>query len=175
MSDVVSAWDYGVIALADALRALPECRNPTVATSTRGLIPVYLGPQWLQTDDPADALVIGYGEDDEAAGSFEQEPAAMSSLRTRSESGQIRCLASTYAGESDPAVALRAAFALLNLVNAAIRTQATAGDGDLGLRASVPVQHALFQLGSVGAVRWSTAQVGVRCNVEFTVTYEARV
>ncbi len=171
----VSVWDSGVIALTAALRALPECRDPGVPTSTRGLVPVYLGPQWLTSEDPADALVIGYGEEDEPAGQFDSEPGAMSPERRRDEKGTIRCLSSTLAGDDDPARSLTAAFALIDLVDAVVRIQATAGDGDLGLKASVPVQHALFQFGGAGAVRWSLAKAGTRCNVEFTVTYTAKV
>ena len=171
----VSVWAEAVIALATLLRARPECRDPEVATSDLGLRPVYIGPQWARTQDPADALVIGHGEDQDVSGSFEQEPSAMATSRPRREQGQIRCLASTQLGDLDPAIGLRRAFALLDVVDAVLRVPATGGDGDLGLKASIPVQHALFQLGSVGAVRWVEASSGLRCNVEFTVTYEARV
>lgn len=171
---VVSLWSDGAVALAAALRSRPECRTPGVPTSALGLAPVYLGPQWMHTEDPADCLVVAYAEDDEVAGTFDQVPHSMSPQRRRQESGVIRCLSSAQSGDLDPTVVLDRAFALLEVVDATIRTIATA-QTDLGLQASVPVIFAQFELGGTGAVRWSETKVGPRCNVEFAVTYTAHV
>lgn len=172
---MITVWHLGVKALAAALRALPECRDPAVPTSTRGLVPVYLGPQWQDTEDTSDCIVVGYADDGDAAGDFDQDVATLAAGRPRDESGTIQCLASGYSGDEDPTRALDAAFGLLELFDAVLRTPATASP-DLGLVAGVPLRMAEFRLGQAGAVRWEPGEkFGVRCNVEFTVTYKAKV
>lgn len=175
MAQASSVWHLAVVGLASLLRGRPGFRDPAVPTSSVGLVPVYVGPQVMQTEDPSDYLSVGHvGDGDEVAGNFSQKIATMGRPRTRDESGEIRCLASAQAGDLDTTKTLLAAFALLDAVDLVLRRDATAVP-DIGIPAATGVPYTLGQLSGAGTVRWTTDSRGPRCELEFSVTYDARI
>jgi hypothetical protein len=137
-------------------------------------VTVYVGKQPQQSKDLGDWVCLGWQPASSDAGRFEQEVAALATTRPRTEKGRIRCLASAQRGQLDPLDALDAAFAALAGVETALRVT----DPQLARRGPAAGQVQMFhaQLGEAGAIRWDVApQVGHRCEVEFTVTYEARL
>ena len=175
MAQASSVWHLAVVGLAGLLRARPGFRTPGVATTSVGLVPVYVGPQIRQTEDPQDYLSIGSaGDDDEIAGSFTQRIATIGRPRTRDEAGATRCLAAAQSGDLDTTKSMNRAFALLDEVDAVLRRDATAVP-DLGVPAATGIPYTLGQLDGASTIRWTTDSRGPRCELEFTVTYDARI
>lgn len=168
-----SQYPAAVRALRDLVGAQTGFRVPG-DTAAGPAITVLVGQQALQTKGLGDWVALGWQPPGGDAGRFEQEVAALATTRPRNEKGRIRCLASAQRGNLDPLDTLDAAFAALAGVETALRVT----DPQLGLRGpgAGQVQQFHAQLGEAGAVRWDKAlQVGHRCEIEFLVTYEARL
>lgn len=170
MTVATSVWNRAVRALRDQLAAQPGYRLPT--STAVGGITVYAGPP-ANTADPGDYVAFGFVDDTTDAGDFTQRSAALATTRPREEEAQIRCVASSSGGDRDPLVVLDAAWAAMAGVEDLIRTV----DPTLGLQGAGggQLQQFIAQFRGNGRVRWPKTTRGVRCDVEFTITYKARL
>lgn len=167
-------WGAVVDALLSTMRATTGYRAPDGSTSA---IPVYDGPEYQLTNDhPATFLIVGWsGElgEPEEAGTSRQSPGPMAPpARPRDEEGLIRCRAVSQVGDSSLSArsvkdVRDAALAVVADVESALRAAP-----QLGLEPTLP--RMVVEMAPETQVR-QYVRKGVVCEIDFQVTYKARI
>lgn len=162
-------WAAVMDALVSLSRGMTGYRDPGAAVSA-GLRPVFDSILVGGTEDHAsELLVVGWSGDPtrtEDAGESGQATATLGN-RGRDESGRIKCLAQAWSGAVEDVAAVRgAAFDVLGDVEELLRTNPTLGLDQAWMRQAELGEGTRVELQQIS---------GVRCRVEFSVTYRARI
>ena len=158
-------WGEVVDALVATMRATSGYRSPT---STSSGITVYDGPEVLLSGEPAGSfLVIGSTKEvsgADYAGRSGQTSATFGN-RSRDEAGTIVCQAVAQSGDVDVKAVRDAALAVMGDVEDALRA-----DNGQGVNTGY---YCLVEQGDATISQYVTG--GAVCEIEFMVTYKARI
>ena len=164
-------WPVFAAALVKAIRGLTGYATPG-AYGTRG-IPVFLGPETGLTMSPDMGwLCIGWSGDPDApapSGETTLDAATIHPARTRAETGVIRCMAVKQSGNSSDktvTATINGAYEIVQDVDRLLRS-----NPQLDLPSWVSAHGLMVET----AVPTITAQGGIVCMVEFTISYSARL
>lgn len=166
-----TAWPQVVDALVAVMRATTGYQAPGATGSG---IPVYDGPEMLLSEDrPSVLLVVGWSGDsanlDEPGSAGESSTVMAATTRPKDEDGKVACRAIAQIGDGEiggPKSARDLAFAVVDDVRAALRVGASAPTlGVSTVRWAQITEHRMSQWLNRGPV----------CQVDFTVSYKARI
>lgn len=121
------------------------------------------------TDDPGDFLMVGVDDPDTEGHAFaaesQQEFGPMGTTRPRDERGQVTCAAFSWNGSSDPKAARDAAYASVEALASACRTNPSLG-----------VAGVLWtSFGPDARLTQSQGDFGADALVVFSVSFRARI